>query len=318
MEERPTLLNVIEARARVAPYVVRTPLHHYPSLDAIVGAEVYVKHENHQALGAFKMRGALNMVSQLTEEEGRRGVIAASTGNFGQGIAYAARAFRIQANVVVPVEANPGKVESMRNLGANLIFHGRDFDESREHAERLAREEGYRYIHSANEPLLISGVGTYSLEIMEDLPDVDMIIVPVGGGSGVCGACIVAKGLSPQVQVIGVQAEKAPGAYLSWKEGRIVESRMETVAEGLATRVGFELTQGIMRELLDDFVLVSEDEMAEAIVLHLEHTHSVAEHAGAAPLAAAIKIKDRLAGKKVALVLSGGNITVDQLKAALT
>ena len=317
LEGRPTLLDVIEARGRIAPYIVRTPLHHYRSLDVIVGAEVYVKHENHQALGAFKMRGALNVISQITEEEGRRGVIVASTGNFGQGIAYAAQVFGIQANVVVPMDANPGKVESMRHLGANLIFHGRDFDDSRGHAERLAKEEGYRYIHSANEPLLISGAGTFSLEIIEDLPDVDAIIVPVGGGSGVCGACIVAKGLGPQVQVIGVQAEKAPGAYLSWKKGRIVESRMETVAEGLATRVGFELPQGIMRELLDDFVLVSEDEMAEAVVLHLAHTHSVAEHAGAAPLAAAIKIKDRLAGKKVVLVLSGGNITVDQLRAVL-
>ena len=317
MSDRPTLLDVIEAGGRIQPYIVRTPLHHYPSLDRLVGSEVWVKHENHQALGSFKMRGALNVVSQLTEDERRKGVIAATSGNFGQGIAYAAGVFGVEANVVMPVETNPGKVQSMRNLGANLIFHGQIFDDSREHAEQLAREEGYRYVHSANEPGLIPGVGTYSLEIFEDLPDVDVIIVPVGGGSGACGACIVADGLNRDVEVIGVQAASAPGAYRSWKEGRIVEDRMETEAEGLATRIGYELTQGIMRDLLDDFILVSEEELEQAIVLHLEHTHNLTEHAGAAPLAAALKMAERLQGKKIALVVSGGNISVDQLRAAL-
>jgi threonine dehydratase len=310
-------LDVIEARRRIAPHITRTPLHHYSALDALIGAQVYVKHENHQLLGSFKIRGCLNVVSQLAEEEEQRGVVVASTGNFGQGIAYAAAVFGVRANVVVPRNANPGKVESIRRLGASLVFHGRDFDDSREHAEMLAREEGYRYIHAANEPLLISGVGTYSLEIIEDLPDVDLLVVPVGGGSGVCGACVVAKPLNPGMQVIGVQAASAPAAYLSWKEGRIVGAQMETVAEGLATRVGFELTLGIMRDMMDDFILVSEEEMARAIVLHLENTHNLAEHAGAASLAAALKIKDRLQGKKVALVMSGGNITLDQLRAAL-
>ena len=315
--ERPNILEVVEARRRIAPYVIRTPLHHYRSLDALVGAEVHVKHENHQHLGAFKVRGALNVVAQLTEDEKGAGVVVASTGNFGQGIAYAAEVFGIQATVVVPVDANPGKVDSMRRLGANLVFHGRDFDESREHAERLALEEGYRYIHSANEPALFPGVGTIALEIIEDLPRVDAIIVPVGGGSGVSGACIAAKALDPRIQVIGVQAASAPAAYLSWRNGRIEESKMGTAAEGLATRVGFELTQAIMRDLMDDFILVTEEEMARAVVLHLEHTHNLAEHAGAASLAAAIKIKDRLQGKVVALVLSGGNISLDQLRAAM-
>ena len=317
MAGRPTLEDIIEARRRIAPYILRTPLHHYRSLDKLLGAEVYVKHENHQLLGAFKMRGALNAISQLSEEERRKGVIAATTGNFGQGIAYAAKVFGVEANVVVPVDANPGKLESMRQLGANLIFHGHAFDDSREHAERLAKEEGYRYIHSANEPALIAGVGTYSLEIVEDLPDVDVIIVPLGGGSGACGACIAAKSTDPARQVIAVQSDAAPAGYLSWKEGRIMEAKMETVAEGLAVRVGFELTQGILLDMLDDFVLVSEEELNQAVVLHLEHTHNLTEHAGAASLAAALKIKDRLQGKKIALVVSGGNITVDQLRAAL-
>ena len=317
LADRPALLDVIEASRRIAPHVTRTPLHRYNTLDVLIGAEVYVKHENHQRLGSFKMRGAVNLVSQLTDEEKARGIVVASSGNFGQGIAYAASIFGVDAFVVLPADANPGKVESIRLLGGSPIFHGNDFDDSREHAERLAKEEGYRYIHSANEPMLISGVGTYALEIVEDLPDVDVIIVPIGGGSGACGVSIVAKAVDPNKQVIGVQASSAPAAYLSWKERRIVESRMETVAEGLATRIGFELTQGILQELLDDFVLVSEEELTHAVALHLESTHNLTEHAGAASLAAAIRLKDRLKGKVVALVMSGGNITVDQLKAAL-
>ena len=317
MLARPSLQDIIEARLRIAPYVTRTPLHHYLSLDVLLGAEVYVKHENYQRLGAFKMRGGVNLVSRLSAEEKSRGVITSSTGNHGQSVAYAAQIFGVSATIVVPENANPGKVESMRNLGANVLLHGRDFDDAREHVERLAREEGYRYIHSANEPLLIAGVGTYALEIVEDLPDVDVIIVPVGGGSGACGACIAAKSVNPEIQVIGVQAASAPAAYLSWKEGRIVESTMATVAEGLATRVAFDLPLSIMRDLLDDFLLVTEQELEQAVVLHLEKTHSLAEHAGAAPLAGALKIKDRLHGKKVALVMSGGNISLDQLRAAL-
>ncbi len=308
---------MLEARRRISQYLSRTPLHRYRSLDELLGAEVYVKHENHQLLGSFKMRGALNAVSLLDDEQRERGVIAASSGNFGQGVAYAASVFGVQANIALPVDANPGKVASIRRLGANVIHHGEVFDDAREHAERLAREEGYHYVHSANEPALVPGVATCTLEVVEDLPDVDVIIVPVGGGSGACGACVVAKSVDPAKQVIGVQAEAAPAAYLSWKERRIVESRMDTAAEGLATRVGFEMTQRILWEMLDDFILVSERDLEEAVVLNLEHTHNLTEHAGAAPLAAALKIRDRLAGKKTVLIMSGGNITVEQLRAAL-
>jgi threonine dehydratase len=316
--ERPTILDVIEARRHIAPYVTRTPLHHYPSLDKLIGGEVHVKHENHHLVGSFKIRGALNVIAQLTPEEKRGGVVVSSTGNFGQGIAYAAGVFGVEATVVVPEGSNPDKVAAMRARGANVLFHGRDFDEARGHAERLAEDKGVSYIHSANEPNLISGVGTFSLEIVEDLPAVEVIIVPVGGGSGASGACIVTQALAPQVEVIGVQAASAPAAYLSWKEGRVVESKMETVAEGLATRSGYELTQGILRDRLTDFILVSEAEMARAVVLHLENTHNLTEHAGAASLAGAIKIKDRLQGRRIALVVSGGNMTLDQLKAVLS
>lgn len=298
--------------------MTRTPLHRYIGLEKLIGAaEVHVKHENHQRLGAFKMRGGINLLSQLSEDELERGVATASSGNHGQSIAYAASVFGSSAYVAVPMNANTGKVASMRNLGATVIHHGEYFDESREYIERLSKEEGYRYVHAVNEPSLIAGVGTYSLEILEDLPDVDVIVVPVGGGSGASGACIVAKSINPDIQVIGVQAEQAPAVYLSWQAGHVVEAPMKSSAEGLATGTGYELPLGILREHLDDFILVSEDEMDCAIVTHLEQTHNLVEHAGAASLAGAMKIKDRLADKKVVIVLSGGNLSLEHLKIAL-
>ena len=317
MWNRPTLHDVISARGRIAPYVWRTPLHHYLGLDALLDAEVWVKHENHQRLGAFKMRGGINLLSRLTDEEKRRGVITASSGNHGQSIAYAAGILGVKCIVCVPEGANPGKVEAIQNLGAEVVHHGPYFDITNEYAQRLAKEEGYRYIHAVNEPLLIAGVGTYTLEILEDLPDVDYIIVPLGGGSGACGTCIVAKSVNPDIKVVAVQAESAQAAYLSWTTGDIVEAPMESAAEGLATGRGYELPQNILRDLLDDFILVSDAEMEQAIVTHLEKTHNLTEHAGAASLAGALKIKDQLRGKKVALVMSGGNLSLDHLKTAL-
>ena len=314
----PTLHDVIQAKGRISGYVTRTPLHRYIGLEKLIGAaEVHVKHENHQRLGAFKMRGGINLLSQMSREELDRGVSTASSGNHGQSIAYAASVFGSKAYIAVPENANPGKVASMRNLGAKVIHHGSYFDESREYIERMSKEEGYRYIHAVNEPRLIAGVGTYTLEILEDLPDVDVIVVPIGGGSGASGACIVAKSINPDIQVIGVQAEQAPAAFLSWQEGHVVEAPMKSTAEGLATGSGYELPLDILRRHLDDFLLVTEDEMNSAIVTHLEQTHNLTEHAGAASLAGALKIRDRLAGKKVALIMSGGNLSLDHLRIAL-
>ena len=315
--QRPTFRDVLEARRTIAPYIRPTPLISYNALNKFLDSEVRLKHENHHPLGAFKVRGGVNLLAHLSEEQRRRGVISASTGNHGQSIAYACGLFGANAMIVVPQGANSLKVESMRNLGAEVVFHGRHFDEAREHCERLAAEEGYRYVHSANEPLLIAGVGTYSLEIVEDFPEVEYIFVPMGGGSGTAGACIVAKTANPDIRVIAVQSEQAPAGYLSWKERRIAEAPMMTAAEGLATQTGYELTQSILWELLDDFLLVSDDEIARAVAILIEKAHTLAEGAGAAALAGAIKMKGRLKGKKVAVVVSGGNITLDQLKAAI-
>jgi threonine dehydratase len=309
----PTLADVLEARRRIAPHLRPTPLYNYSALDELLGAEVFVKHENHQPVGAFKVRGGVNLVSQLTGEERERGVIAASTGNHGQSVAYAARLFGVEATICVPENANPVKVAAMAGMGGNLVFHGRDFDDAREHCERLAERHGYRYVHSGNEPLLIAGVGTETLEILEDQPHVDVIVVPIGGGSGAAGACVVAKAVNAAIEVIGVQSEQAPAAYRSWRERRLLEHRTETFAEGLATRTAFELPQRILWKSLDEFVLVSDDEIRAAQGLLIESTRNLVEAAGAAPLAAALRLRERLAGKRVALVASGGNATREQL-----
>jgi threonine dehydratase len=308
---------VLAARRIVGAHLLCTPLHAHAGLSELVGAETLVKHENHLPTGAFKVRGGLNLVSQLSQDERERGLVTASTGNHGQSIAYAARRFGVRARVCVPLGANAVKLRAIEALGAELVVHGRDFDEAREHCEALALEHGFRYVHSGNEPLLIAGVGTYTLEVLEQEPDVDAIVVPIGGGSGAAGACIVAKTIRPDCEVIGVQSESAPAAFRSWETRSIYEDRMLTSAEGLATRVGFELPQRILWGHLDDFVLVSEEEIAAATRLMIEHTRNLVEGAGAAPLAAALRLRERLAGKRVVLVCSGGNITVDQLRALL-
>jgi threonine dehydratase len=313
----PTFADVLEARRRVGRYLQPTPLHSYPALDRLVGTEVWVKHENHQPIGAFKVRGGINLLSRLDDGERSRGVATASTGNHGQSIAYAARLFGVRAVVCVPEGANPVKVDSMRALGAEIEVAGADFDEAREHCERLAASEGYRYVHSGNEPLLIAGVATGTLEIVEARPDLDTLIVPVGGGSGAAGACIVAGAVGVPAEVIGVQAEAAPAAYRSWAGRSLVADRMGTFAEGLATRTAFELPQRILWQRLDDFVLVSEQELRDATYRSIELTRNLVEPAGAAALAAALRLRERLAGKRVGLVLSGGNISPAQLREIL-
>ncbi len=313
MWQQPTLRHVLAARRRIAPYLPRTPLFGYPALDAVLGTTVSVKHENHQPIGAFKVRGGVNLVARLSDDERARGLVSASTGNHGQSIAYAARLFDVRAVICVPEGANPVKVAAIESLGAEILVHGRDFDDARERCEALAHEKGLRYVHSGNEPDLIAGVATGVLEIVEDDPATDVIFVPVGGGSGAAGACIVAKAVDPAIRVIGVQSSAAPAAYRSWREGRLVEDRMGTYAEGLATRTAFELPQQILRRHLDDFVLVSDDEIRAAQATLLTATKNVVEAAGAAAFAGAYRLRGQLAGKRVAVVVSGGNVSSPEL-----
>ena len=279
----PTLQDVLAARPHVYRYLQPTPLHHYATLSELVGTQVWVKHENHQPVGAFKVRGGLTLAANLTDEQRKAGLFTASTGNHGQSIAYAARAFGISAMIAVPEGANPGKVAAMRGLGAIVEHHGADFDTAREWIMGVAEDKGGVFVGPTDD-ILMHGVGTYALEIMESLPDVDTIVVPVGAGSGVCATSIVAKTINPDVEVLGVQSEEAPAMQLSWKSGEMVTAQMNTFAEGIATRVPFANTQRIMQRYLDDFVLVSDDAIKTAVIHLLHHTHNLAEGAGAAPL----------------------------------
>ena len=315
--EIPTLQDVLAAQRRLRSLLARTPLHSYPALDQLIGAEVFVKHENYQPVGAFKVRGGLNLISQLTPDERARGVITASTGNHGQSVAYAARHFGVKARIVVPEGANPGKVAAMEGMGAELIFHGARFDQARLHCEELARQHGYRYIHSGDEPHLIAGVATETLEMLEDQPRLDVLFVPIGGGSGAAGACIVAKAVNAALRVIGVQSEASPAAYECWRQKRMVEAPNKTIHEGLSTGTGFLLPQTILWQHLDDFVLLPDVAISQAMVWMIERAHCLAEGAGSAPLAAAYSLRAELAGKKVGLICSGGNCSLAQLKLAL-
>jgi threonine dehydratase len=291
-----------------------TPLFSWPGLSDLLGCEFYLKHENHQPVGAFKVRGGVNLVSTLSDEERAAGILASSTGNHGQSLAFAARRFGVKCTIVVPAQNNPDKIQAMRLLGAEVIEHGRDFDEAREYLENELAPRGGRYVHSANEPMLIAGVGTMAEEIFNELSDPEVILVPIGLGSGVCGTCIVAKSRRPDTKIIGVQAGGAPAVARSWQTGgwQTTET-IDTWAEGLATRVPAEMTLAIMRQLMDDVILVSDDELRQACWWILQHTHNLAEGAGAAVLAAAHKCRDRFLGQKVVGVLSGGNLDLSEL-----
>ena len=310
----PTFQDILQAQKTIAPYLKPTPIYQYPSLSEALGTEIWVKHENHLPIRAFKVRGGVNFMANFHTHNNNTGVITASTGNHGQSVAYAAHLFNVRAIVAMPNGANQAKVKATQSLGAEVRFIGNDFDDCREHIEKVAEKEGLHYLSSGDDPLIIAGVGTYTLEILEERPDIDVIIVPIGGGSGAAGACIAAKAINPLVEIIGVQAAAAPAAYLSWKEKKPVEAKMETFAEGLATRTTFNVPQQILQDHLDDFILVSEQELVDAVVLGIEKTHNLVEASGAASLAAAGKLRERLQGKRVAIVMSGGNITLEQLR----
>ncbi len=315
---RPGFADVLAARRVIAAFLRPTPVVRSHALDRLLGCSAFVKCENANPTRAFKIRGGINLVSRLTPDERRRGVIAASTGNHGQSVALASQMFGVRAIIGVPERANPDKIAAMREFGAEIVEVGRDFDEAREWVERTAAAEGYRYVHSGNEPLLIAGVGTASLELIEEVPDLDCIIVPVGGGSGASGCSIAAKAVNPRIELVGVQAEGAPSVARSWRERRIVTTdEMTTRAEGLATRSPFTLPLAMLWDGLDEMVLVSDEEMEDGIRILLDTTRQVAEHAGAAPVAAARRVRDRMAGRKVGLILSGGNITLEALRGCI-
>lgn len=313
----PSLADVRAARAFIAEHLsLPTPLVVADGLSRLLGIDVRLKLESLLPTSAFKVRGGVNLVGR--DPTARAGIFAASTGNHGQSLAWAGARFGVPVTVFVPEGANPIKVASMRALGAQIVEFGADYDDARIECHRRAAAAGLRYVHSGDEPYLIAGVATATLEVLDAWPEVDVLIVPIGGGSGAAGASATAKAIDPRVEVIGVQSEGAPTAYLSWRQGsEVAGGEIRTFAEGLATRTAFELPQRVMREHLDDFVLVSDDELRQAMRALLVDAHVVAEGAGAAATAAAWKLRDRLRGKRVALWVSGANATAESLEAAL-
>ena len=315
---QPNLQHVSAAGSHVYRIMHPSPLLKHPLLDEALGLDIWVKHENHNPTGAFKIRGGLNLIGQLSSDERKRGVITASTGNHGQSIAFACRAHGVRCRVAVPIGNNADKNAAIRALGAELIEHGRDFDEAREWVERTVKEDGSRYVHSANEAHLISGVGTYALEIFDELPDVGAIITPIGGGSGASGCGIVRTALGSPAEVIGVQAARADAFTRSWRgPARVTTETCDTFAEGMATRMSYDLPFEILKQELNDIVTLEEAELEDGVRLALQLTHNLAEGAGAASLAAAKKIRERLKDKKVVCVMSGGNIQTETLKKIL-
>jgi threonine dehydratase len=309
--------EVLRARQRLKPHLTPSPLRHYPALDAAVGSSigVLVKHENFNPTGAFKVRNALSVMTTLSAEERRRGVVAATRGNHGLGLAWAGKLLGAPVTVCVPHGNNPEKNEAMRSLGATLVEEGKDYDESVLVADRLVEERGLRLIHPTNDPLVLAGAATLALEIVEEAESLDAIVVSLGGGSQAVGALTVARRLMPALQVYAVQSAAASAGHDSWLAKKPVETdSANTFADGIATRKSYALTLQPLIDGLAGFVTVSDGEIAEALRLLLRTTHSLVEGAGAAGLAGLIKLRERLAGKTVGIVASGGNIDAATLK----
>jgi threonine dehydratase len=313
----PTVADVLAAQARLDGMVVRTPVGEYAELDRATGAALVVKHENQQRTGAFKARGASNLLLSLPDADRARGVVAYSTGNHAQGIAYAARLTGTACTIVMPDDPNPVKLRAVLDQGADVLLHGATFDDARTRATAFAEESGARLVGAANEPDIIAGVGTLYLELFQQAPGLDVLVVPVGGGSGAAAAGLVAAAVAPRTQVIGVQSAASPAAHDSWHTGELVHRPNTTRAEGLAVGCGFETTQTLMRRHLTDLVLVTDDQITAAQHLYLTGAHTVAEGAGAAALAAVLADPGRFAGRRVGVVCTGGNASAEELRRAL-
>ncbi|HOO38287.1 MAG TPA: threonine/serine dehydratase [Deltaproteobacteria bacterium] len=318
LSEKVTIKGIIKARSAISHYLNKTNLIYYSELSRIIGCDVFVKHENHMPTGSFKIRGAINFFHTINKEEVANGVLVSTRGNHGLAMAWAARWYNIPCTVVVPENNNPETNRIIESFGAELIEHGHDFYDAQFYCDELVAAAGYYYVEQGNEPEMLNGIGTMGLEIFESMPDVDVIICPIGGGAGCASLLKVVQAINPEVEIIGVQAEKAPAFYESLKQGDwIVLDEADTIADGLAARSVFQLPYVIMKDHIKDVVLLSEEEILEGIPLALMTTHNLAEGAGAASIMAAQKIKDRLAGKTVVLIMSGGNLDRENLQQAL-
>ncbi len=315
-----TLADIDAARVRISPYLTATPLREYPQLSEIAGAgmRVFVKHENHQPTNSFKIRNGLSFMTSLNADERKRGVVAASTGNHGQGIAYGGKLFGVAATICVPAGNNPDKNAAMRALGATIVEQGRDYDEVVDVMYDIAKREGKLVAHSTNDPRIVAGAGTMTREILEQQPDIEALVIATGGGSQAVGAMTVARELAPSLEVFAVQAAGAPALHDSWHaHQRLTTSTAHTFAEGVATRTTYDVTFGALQAGLAGFLTVSDAEIAEAVRTILSVTHNLVEGSGAIGFAALPKLRDRLAGKRVGIIFCGGNLDVNVLRRIL-
>ncbi|MFW6692121.1 threonine ammonia-lyase [Streptomyces sp. MAR4 CNX-425] len=313
----PTVTDALLARRLIRDVLPPTPLWSYPALDRGPAAAVFVKHENTQPTGAFKVRGGLALLASMTDAERARGIVGYSTGNHAQSLAYAAARHGAPCTIVMPERPNPGKARAVTALGAELVEHGATFDEARPYAGRLAAERGARLVSAADEPEIVAGVATAYLELFEQAPDLDAVLVPVGGGSGAAAACLVAAAVAPDCRVVAVQSAASPAAYESWRAGRLLDRPNRTRAEGLATGTGFALPQALMRVGLADFLLVDDEDITRAQGSLMRDAHTLAEGAGAAAYAALRVHADAFAGQRVAVVCTGGNAGEAEIAGAL-
>ncbi|MGC9324299.1 MAG: threonine ammonia-lyase [Desulfomonilia bacterium] len=318
LSSRVTIQGILRARSAIYHYINKTNLIYYSELSRILGCDAFVKHENHLPTGSFKIRGALNFFHTIPKEDVINGVLVSTRGNHGLAMAWAGRWYQTPCTVVVPLNNNPETNRIIESFGAELIEHGHDFYDAQFYCDELVASAGYYYVEQGNEPELLNGVGTMGLEIFEDLPDVDVIICPIGGGAGCASLLTVAQAINPDVEIIGVQAEKAPAFSRSLQVGEwVVLDEADTIADGLAARSVFQLPYVIMKDHIKDVILLSEEEILEGIRMALTTTHNLAEGAGAAPIIAALKIRERIEGKKVVMIMTGGNLDREHLELAL-
>jgi len=304
----PTYDDILKANSMKSEKIRKTPLIHSPTFSLLSESKVYLKSEFQQKTGAFKIRGAHHKIQKLTDQEKQKGVIAASAGNHAQGVAYAANAENIQCTIVMPKNASPAKVSATKGYGAKVILDGTNYDEASTKAKEIAKETGAILIHAFDDPEIIAGQGVIGLEILEQMPDVEEVYVPIGGGGLAAGVLIAIKTTHPNVKIIGVQSRSFPSMYESWKNGSITSAGgARTIADGISVKVPGQRTFSIIRELIDDIVLVDDSEIIKAMFLLMERMKVVIEPAGAVGLAYLISHKPS-PGKKVVSILAGGNI----------
>jgi len=308
------LKDIQEAAHCLKHVAYKTGLVHNTTFSEMTGNTVYLKTENLQKTGSFKVRGAFNKIAHLSEKDKQSGVIASSAGNHAQGVAMAATAYGIKSTIVMPKHAPLSKIAATRNYGADVVLYGDAYDEAYEKARDIQRQTGAFFVHPFNDPEVIAGQGTIGLEIFEDLPDVDIIVAPIGGGGLISGIAIAAKTIKPEIKLIGVQTKNVPSMAKSLSQNHITTvDGMPTIADGIAVKTPGEITFKIIQHYLDDIFTVDEDEIANAILLLLERAKVISEGAGAAPLAAILNRMNNIRNKKIVALVSGGNIDVNML-----